>query len=310
MSFAQLKKSRSNFSKLAEELEKTTTPQRTSSNKDERFWKPEVDKSGNGYAIIRFLPQSEGEDLPWVQIFNHGFKGPGGWLIDNCLTTINKKCPVCEANTELWQTGSTENQNIVRDRKRKLKYISNIYVVKDPANPENEGKVFLYQYGKKIFDKLQDLMRPEFDDEQPINPFDFWSGANFKLKIRKVDGYQNYDKSEFDSSGALSDDESELERIYNMQHSLEEFVSPDKFKSYDALKERLNVVLGSAQVTTTADEDYTPTPVENTVVSTNTVDIDDVPTFEDTSWKNTQTSSTTEDDDDDFSYFEKLANED
>lgn len=307
MSFANLKKSRSNFSKLAEELEKTTNPQQTTSNKDERFWKPEVDKSGNGYAVIRFLPQTEGEELPWVRVFNHGFKGPGGWLIDNCLTTINQKCPVCEANTELWQTGSTQNQNIVRDRKRKLKYISNIYVVKDPSNPENEGKVFLYQFGKKIFDKLQDMMRPEFEDEKPVNPFDFWDGANFKLKIRKVDGYQNYDKSEFDSPSPLLDDDDELERIYGMQHSLEEFVSPDKFKTYEQLKGRLDKVLGTVQDTTTAEEDVyeAPPKVEKSYVAT-----EEVASFEtDTSWESKESTTTVDEDDDDFSYFEKLANE-
>lgn len=307
MSFANLKKSRSNFSKLAEELEKTTNPQQTTSNKDERFWKPEVDKSGNGYAVIRFLPQAEGEELPWVRVFNHGFKGPGGWLIDNCLTTINQKCPVCEANTELWQTGSTQNQNIVRDRKRKLKYISNIYVVKDPSNPENEGKVFLYQFGKKIFDKLQDMMRPEFEDEKPVNPFDFWDGANFKLKIRKVDGYQNYDKSEFDSPSPLLDDDDELERIYGMQHSLEEFVSPDKFKTYEQLKGRLEKVLGTVQDTTTAEEDVyeAPPKVEKSYVAT-----EEVASFEtDTSWESKESTTTVDEDDDDFSYFEKLANE-
>ena len=307
MSFANLKKNRANFAKLADELEKTTNPQQNTSNKDERFWKPEVDKSGNGYAVIRFLPQTEGEELPWVRVFNHGFKGPGGWLIDNCLTTINQKCPVCEANTELWQTGSTQNQNTVRDRKRKLKYISNIYVVKDPSNPQNEGKVFLYQFGKKIFDKLQDMMRPEFEDEKPVNPFDFWDGANFKLKIRKVDGYQNYDKSEFDSPSPLLDDDDELERIYGMQHSLEEFVSPDKFKTYEQLKDRLDKVLGTVQNTTTAEEDvYNESPkVVSSPVSTE----DTVPFEPDTSWSSTESASTVDDDDEDFSYFEKLANE-
>lgn len=307
MSFANLKKNRTNFAKLADELEKTTNPQQNTSNKDERFWKPEVDKSGNGYAVIRFLPQTEGEELPWVRVFNHGFKGPGGWLIDNCLTTINQKCPVCEANTELWQTGSTQNQNTVRDRKRKLKYISNIYVVKDPSNPQNEGKVFLYQFGKKIFDKLQDMMRPEFEDEKPVNPFDFWDGANFKLKIRKVDGYQNYDKSEFDSPSPLLDDDDELERIYNMQHSLEEFVSPDKFKTYEQLKDRLDKVLGTVQDTTTAEEDVYK---ESSKVVSTSVSTEDVAPFEpDTSWTSTDSSTTVEDDDEDFSYFEKLANE-
>jgi len=302
MSFASLKKNRSDFSKLTQELEKTVSPQQTSSNRDERFWKPSVDKTGNGYAVFRFLPSPDGEDLPWARVFNHGFKGPGGWLIDNCLTTIGKKCPVCEANTELWNTGSTANQNIVRDRKRKLKYISNIYVVKDPANPENEGKVFLYQYGKKIFDKLQDLMRPEFEDEAPINPFDFWSGANFKLKIRKVDGYQNYDKSEFDISSPLSENDEELESIYNMQHSLEEFVSPEKFKTYEQLKERLDKVLGTVQATTTAEEELiTESETIRAPVVESKPHVEKVSAYE-----------TTEDDDEDdsLSYFQKLANED
>jgi hypothetical protein len=303
MSFAQLKKNRTDFSKLAEKLEETANPKQNTSNKDERFWKPEVDKSGNGYAVIRFLPPKDGEDLPWVRIFNHGFKGPGGWLIDNCLTTINKKCPVCEANTELWQTGSTANQNIVRDRKRKLKYVSNIYVVKDPANPDNEGKVFLYQYGKKIFDKLNDLMRPEFEDEAPINPFDFWTGANFKLKIRKVDGYQNYDKSEFDTPDALLDDDSELETVYNNLHSLEEFVSPDQFKSYEQLKDRLDKVLGTAQTTTTAEQEYESVTLEESPAPS-------APEAEYAQpYKSVSNDSNDSDSDDDLSYFERLANE-
>lgn len=262
--FAKLKKNRTNFSRLAEELEKTTSPQQTSSSKDDRFWKPTTDKSGNGYAVIRFLPPPTGEELPWVRVFNHGFKGPGGWLIDNCLTTQNKKCPICEANTELWGTGTQENQNIVRDRKRKLKYYANIYVVSDSSNPENEGKVFLYQFGKKIFDKIHDVMSPAFEDENPVNPFDLWEGANFKLKIRTVDGYINYDKSEFDRVSPLSDDDEHLERIYNQEHSLQEFVADSQFKTYDQLKDRLNKVLGTVTATTTADQDLEESFAERT----------------------------------------------
>jgi hypothetical protein len=258
MSFASLKKNRGNFAKLTEQLEATVSPQKNSSNRDDRFWKPQTDKSGNGYALIRFLPPSEGEELPWARVFNHGFKGPGGWLIENCPTTIGKPCPVCEENTRLWNTGDKDNQNIVRERKRKLKYISNIYVVNDPSNPENNGQVFLYSYGKKIFDKLNDLMRPEFADEQEVNPFDLWEGANFKLKIRQVEGYTNYDKSEFEGVSALSDSDSELETIYNKQYSLEEFTAPEAFKSYEQIQERLNKVLGSVQMTRTADEDFAP----------------------------------------------------
>ena len=185
MSFAALKKNRSDFSRLAQELEKTNSPQQNSSSQDDRIWKPTIDKTGNSYAVIRFLPPCDGEELPWVRIFNHGFKGPGGWLIDNCPTTIGLPCPVCESNTELWGTGSQDNQNLARDRKRKLKHMSNIYVIKDPGNPDNEGKVFLYSYGKKIFDKLNDLMRPQFEDETPVNPFDFWEIFILKLALTK-----------------------------------------------------------------------------------------------------------------------------
>jgi len=301
MSFAALKKNRTNFSKLTEELEKASQPQSNTSSVDDRFWKPTIDKSGNSYAVIRFLPPADGEDLPWVRVFNHGFKGPGGWLIDNCLTTIGKPCPVCESNTELWGTGSQDNQNLARDRKRKLKYMSNIYVVKDPANPENEGKVFLYSFGKKIFDKLNDIMRPQFEDEDPVNPFDFWEGANFKLKYRTVDGYGNYDKSEFDRQSALSEDDAELESIYNQQHSLEEFVSPSNFKSYEQLKERLDRVLGNTASMTNADYDMDES-------------ISDTPSFAKPSFKEVPTpelasASSDDDEDDSISYFTRLAEE-
>ena len=305
MSFAALKKNRSNFSRLTQELEKTTSPQNNSSSIDDRFWKPTIDKSGNSYAVIRFLPPTNGEDLPWVRIFNHGFKGPGGWLIDNCLTTIGKPCPVCESNSELWATGSQENQNLARDRKRKLKYISNIYVVKDPANPDNNGKVFLYSFGKKIFDKLNDIMRPQFEDEDPINPFDFWEGANFKLKYRTVDGYGNYDKSEFDRTSALSEDDSELETIYNQQYSLEEFVNPNNFKSYEQIKERLDRVLGVTVPHTTAEQDmHEVKPLgytEHFAYSPTKPSFKESPVPEPT--------SVDEDEDDSISYFTKLAEE-
>jgi len=296
--FAKLKKGR-DFSKLTEELEKTQSPQQTSSSRDDRFWKPTTDKTGNGYAVIRLLPPPSDEELPWVRIFNHGFKGPGGWLIDNCLTTLNKKCPVCEANTELWNTGTTENQNIARDRKRKLKYYSNIYVVSDPAHPENEGKVFLYQFGKKIFDKISDIMQPTFEDENPINPFDMWEGANFKLKIRTVDGYINYDKSEFDSVSALSDDDEELESIFNKEHSLQDFLASDQFKSYESMKDRLDRVLGTVTPTRTAAEDMEQimdrTPLTEAAAPVAAKE---------------RVAVIQDEEDDALSYFEKLANED
>jgi len=240
-SFAQLKNNRQNqFQKLANEINKGSYE----SKDDTRYWKPETDKAGNGYAVIRFLPAPENEDTPFVRIWDHGFQGPGGWYIEKSLTTLGQKDPVSEYNTQLWNSGLEENKETVRKQKRRLHYISNIYVVKDPANPQNEGKVFLYQYGKKIFDKLNDLMTPQFQDEEPINPFDFWEGSNFKLKIRQVEGYRNYDKSEFDSKSPLLDDDEELERVWKQEHSLKAFLEPSNFKSYDELKARLHRVLG------------------------------------------------------------------
>ncbi len=265
--FASLRsRSRADFSKLNEEINKLVTPQ-AGAQEDDRFWTPSVDKAGNGYAVIRFLPQPAGEDVPFIRIFKHGFQGSNGqWLIEKCLTTLNGKCPVCEHNTALWGTGSKENQETVRKQKRKLSFISNIYVVKDPSNPENEGRVFLFKYGKKIFDKLNAAMNPEFEDEQPMNPFDLWGGANFKLKIRKVEGYQNYDKSEFESVSPLSEDDHELEKIWKEEHSLQAFLAPSEFKSYDDIKNRLNKVL-SLESTQKRTEDEPPWEEETEVVS-------------------------------------------
>jgi len=244
MSFADLKK-QSKMGSLTEKLIKQVEKLNdTGSKDDDRFWKPVMDKGGTGSAVIRFLPAPEGCDLPWVQVWSHAFQGTGGWLIDNCLTTLGQNCPVCEANRELWNTGSKDNQNIVRDRKRKLSYFSNIYVVKDPANPDNEGRVFLYKFGKKIFDKIMASMQPQFDDEKPVNPFDFWEGANFKLKLVKKDGYWNYDKSEFAPSSALLGDDDELETIYKSLNNLNDFIAPGEFKSYEDLKKRLDYTLG------------------------------------------------------------------
>ena len=247
MSFAKLKKqsrSGSLTDKLIKQVEKLNDK---GSNVDERIWKPSVDKSGNGYAIIRFLPEPEGCELPWARVYTHAFQGPGGWFIENSLTTLGQKDPVSEHNSQLWNSGSDANKDIARKQKRRLSYYSNIFVVSDPANPENEGRVFLYKYGKKIHDKITEAMKPEFADETPINPFDFWGGANFKLKIRRVEGYQNYDRSEFSTPSALFDDDAKLEEIYNKLYDLNEFTAPDKFKSYDALKTRLENVLGLNQ---------------------------------------------------------------
>ena len=267
MSFANLKRNRDNFDKLTKAIESTATNADAGSKDDTRFWQPAVDKSGNGMAVIRFLPAPsvDGEDgLPWVRLFSHGFQGPGGWLIDNCLTTLNEKCPVCEHNSTLWNSGVEANKEIVRKQKRKLSYIANIYVVSDPSNPENEGQIKLFKFGKKIFDKLSEVMNPEFPDEQPLNPFDFWEGANFKLKIRNVEGYRNYDKSEFaEKSALLGGDDSKLEAIYKEEFSLKEFLERGNFKSYEQIKSRLDKVLGfeGELVAATKAEDVAPSKV-------------------------------------------------
>ena len=245
MSFANLKK-QSNLgsltSKLVKEVEKMNS---NGGSGDDRLWKPEVDKAGNGYAVVRFLPAPDGEDLPWAKIYTHAFQGPGGWYIENSLTTLGQKDPVSEYNTQLWNSGIDADKETARKQKRKLSYYANIYVVKDPSNPQNEGKVFLFKFGKKIFDKIMSSMQPEFEDEEPINPFDFWQGADFKIKIKKVAGYWNYDSSEFARAGTLGDlDDDELEAIWKKEYSLAEIVAPEQFKSYDDLKKRLDYVLG------------------------------------------------------------------
>ena len=244
MSFADMKKrSKSDLASLIKETEKISSPNQFGET-DERYWRPELDKSGNGYAIIRFLPAPVGEETPWARMWNHGFQGPGGWYIDNSLTTLGNKDPVSEYNTKLWNSGIEANKEIARKQKRRLNYTSNVYIIKDPANPQNEGEVKLYRYGKKIFDKVNDLMNPEFEDESPVNPFDLWEGANFKMKIRKVEGYSNYDKSEFEAPAALLDDDERLEEIWNSEYSLLELVNAEKFKTYDELKTKLDRVLG------------------------------------------------------------------
>jgi len=295
MSLAAMKKQNS-LDSLLGAAQKESAPQEKKSYVDERLWKPTMDKSGNGYAVIRFLPAPDGEDLPWVKLWNHAFQGPTGqWYIENSLTTLGNNDPVSEYNSKLWNSGVESDKEIARKQKRKLQYYSNIYVVSDSANPQNEGKVFLYRYGKKIFDKIMEAMQPAFEDETPINPFDFWEGANFKLKLRKVDGYWNYDKSEFESVSALSDDDDGLEEIYGKQYSLAEFTAPSNFKSYDELKTRLDMVLSG----TVAANSTVETLMEDEPTATPTVDTKPAPTV-----------TVTEDDDDDaMSYFEKLAEE-
>lgn len=246
-SFADLKRSGGNLDRLTSELEKLSAPSGGGNNKDDRYWTIQADKAGNGYAVIRFLPASPNEDVPFVRMWSHGFQGNGGWYIENSLSTIGKPDPVGEMNTKLWNSGVDSDKEIVRKQKRQLSFFSNIYVVKDPAKPENEGKVFLFKYGKKIFDKINDMMNPQFEDEKPVNPFDLWAGADFKLKIRKIEGYRNYDKSEFSSAAPLLEDDDALERIWQSQHSLAEIIDPKNFKSYDELKTRLNKVLGMGE---------------------------------------------------------------
>jgi hypothetical protein len=316
MGFKDLKKASGGFDKLSQELNKLAK-KGSDSYKDDRFWRPELDKSSNGYAVIRFLPPVEGEDIPWARCFSHGFQGPGGWFIENCPTTVGKKCPVCEANSRLWNSGDESDKDIARQRKRRLHYVSNIMVVSDPSAPHNEGKVFLFKYGKKIHDKIVQAMQPEFEDEKPINPFDFWKGADFKLKIRKVAGYVNYDKSEFDAPSALfAGNDEQLESVWKKQYSLKEFTSVDTHKTFEELQTRYNVVMGlsdsgiprktSAEDVDLDDEDSAfgqkPAPFK--------------PSFTEAKTSSVKKSAPKQEDpdngdsDDAMSYFERLASED
>ena len=301
--FAQLKKSNDNLSRLLSEVDKVNQPQQSNnSNNDDRFWRPELDKSGNGFAVIRFLPESEGEELPWVRVFNHGFQGPTGkWYIENSLTTLNQKDPVAEYNSILWNSGTEANKDIARKQKRRLTYIANVLVVSDPKHPENEGQVKLFKFGKKIFDKIQDQMKPQFEDETPVNPFDPWKGTNFKLKIRKVEGFTNYDKSEFDSPSALFEgDDAKIESLWNTQYKLQEFVAPSNFKSYDELKAKLDLVLNLTTATSTVSSSAPAVEEKAPWVA------------EEKSTPQVATTSNVDDDEDDeaMSYFSKLASED
>ena len=308
MSFADLKKQSklgSLTQKLVKEVEKMNN--NGGGSTDDRFWKLECDKGGNGYAVIRFLPAPDSEDLPFVKLYSHAFQGPGGWYIENSLTTLGQKDPVSEYNTMLWNNGTDLGKETARKQKRKLTYISNIYVVKDPANPENEGKVFLYKYGKKIFDKLTAAMQPEFEDEEAIDPFDFWQGANFKLKAKNVAGYRNYDSSEFARQDPLLDDDDAMEEIWKGQYSLQEFVAADQFKDYDALKKRLDYVLGNKGTPSFQDQE-TVEEEENFRRENRGENLDDLSEGRSKSFNSPDIMpSSTEDDDDALSYFAKLA---
>ena len=295
MDFESLKTSSSGFDKLTKALEENLSPE-DSKNKnkyqDDRFWKPELDKTGNGYAVLRFLPASENEDMPWVRIWSHAFQGPGGWYIENSLTTLGHKDPVSEENTRLWNTGAESDKQVARNRKRKLSYYSNVLVVSDPAHPENEGQVKLFKFGKKIFDKITEAMQPEFEDETPINPFDFWKGANFKLKIRKVDGFWNYDKSEFEGVSAVAEGDDNIKAIWEKQHPLNPFLEPSNFKSYEELKEKLNRVITGTKSTDTVENVDLPSTSTGTVQSNDGA-----------------SKTTASDSDDTLDYFSKLAEE-
>jgi len=294
MSLAQLKKSNS-LDQLLGAAQSENQTQEKKSYKDERLWKPELDKTGNGYAVLRFLPAVEGENMPWAKLWNHAFQGPTGqWYIENSLTTLNNNDPVSEMNSAYWNSGVESDKEIARRQKRKLQYYSNIYVVSDSRHPEHEGKVFLFRYGKKIFDKLMDAMQPEFPDDAPVNPFDFWQGANFKLKIRKVDGYWNYDKSEFEAPSALFDNDDAIEEVWNKQYALNEFTAPTNFKSYDELKTRLSMVLAG----TTTVGNVTTLMEDEPVLSTLTVDTKEEPA---------PTVKLDDDAEDTMDYFQKLA---
>ena len=300
MSFADLKKQSklgSLTAKLVKQVEKMNN---NGGSGDERLWKLDVDKSGNGYAVIRFLPAPNGEDLPFVKLYSHAFQGPGGWYIENSLTSLGQKDPVSEYNTSLWNNGTDAGKELARKQKRKLTYISNIYVVKDPANPDNEGKVFLFKYGKKIFDKLTAAMQPEFEDEEAIDPFDFWQGANFKLKAKNVAGYRNYDSSEFAAPSPILDDDDALEALWKKELSLAEIVAADQFKSYDDLKRRLNYVLGN-----TAPRQDAEVEDESEIIERERAELEVTAAADSTSRSVTSDA----DEDDALSYFAKLAEE-
>lgn len=305
MSFSSLKKSSSSsISSLTKELDKMTT-KGGGKGPDERLWKPEVDKAGNGYAVIRFLPAPAKEDLPWAQVFSHAFQGPGGWYIENSLTTLGQQDPVGDLNRVLWNSGLDSDKDVARKQKRKLSYYSNIYVVKDPLHPENEGRVFLYKYGKKIHDKIAEAMKPQFEDEDPINPFCFWKGADFKLKIVKQDGYWNYDRSEFASAGTLGNfEDTKLEEIYNQEYSLKDFTDSKNFKSYEELESRLNLVLGKTSRASAINEDDDGLDYEDQIAQP----VEEVSTPATPGFGNA-VSSLKEEEDPDLSYFAKLAEE-
>jgi hypothetical protein len=321
MDFSKLKK-QSSFDKLQKEVEKLNTSGFEKDESEELYWKPTPDKAGNALAVIRFLPGPavDGDDaLPWVKYFDHGFKNPktGKYYIEKSLTTFGKdsKDPVSEYNSKLWNSTSDDDgpaRKQARDQKRRLHYVSLIQVVSDPKNPENEGKIFYYRYGKKIMDKITKMMNPDLDTEPKVNPFDFWKGANFKLKMTRqvanIGGRQvsfpNYDESTFLTPGPLSEDDSVLERIWKESPSLLEIIDKKHFKSYDQLKARLEEVLGHSI------DGEARTAAPSKVV----VEEDDDTPFEDAkpiaATKKAPPPVADDDDDDDLKQFRDLLNDD
>lgn len=293
MSFANLKKSSmTQFKQLAEKMGQEG---KGGNYEDNRFWEPEIDKSGSGFAIIRFLPAIEGSESPYVKTYSHGFKHGSKWFIENCPTTMGSGTPcfVCEANSELWNTEIKENQEIVRKRKRQVRYISNILVLSDAKRPQNEGKVFLFKYGAKIFTKLMNAIEPEFEDEKAFNPFDFWEGAPFKLKIRNVEGYRNYDKSEFGDCEPLFPDDDAMEKVWKSEYDLSEFVDPKQFKSYSDIKKKFLLAINAPEQVVKTEENeednsFTSEPVKAPKT------------------QKTESAKVAVDDDDDFQLFSAL----
>jgi hypothetical protein len=273
-SFSQLKRnSKKNLETLTKEAQKLVNKP---SFDDDRFWKPTINKDGNGSAVIRFLDAPEGEEVPFVKYYKHNFKNPktNQWYIENSRTSLgnNEPDPCGEYNSKLWATGIESNKKIARDQKRKQVFVSNIYVVNDPAKPECNGKVFLYEYGAAIFGILNDAMHPVDDGSgevpDPINPFSLFEGANLKLKIRSVESdingskkkLPNYEKSTFDEVGPLLPDEDDMEAVWNQCHKLQPFLDPSNFKSYEQLKARLDKVLGLNSNTAHEDPQEVETP--------------------------------------------------
>lgn len=299
MSFQDYLKNRQDaFATMTDSLKKEVNTESRSGD-DDRIWKPKMGKDNTGYAVVRFLPGKDINKTPWVRVYSHGFQGPTGkWYIEKSRTTLGEQDPVSEYNSKLWNSGIESNKEVARKQKRRTSYYANVLVVKDPANPMNEGKVMIYQFGQKIFDKIMASMQPEFADEEAVNPFDLIEGANFRIKIKIVSGYWNYDSSEFERASALSEDESKLESVFNAQHDVHEFIEPSSFKSYEELNTKLMGVLGNVEEANTMSSPVSVPTAETTDTQEEFSAVFDKPT---------STSSSSTDDDDLEDYFKSLA---